>query len=542
MRGARLVVLVPDAATQRAVRSIASCYPVADLQAATSIVSGPIEACVRETRRTLFDGPLAVLTWSEGCALRALAAGADEAFALASVALDGDTWVNLAERARVKAALRREAEPRLAALRELEKLCALGRLVSGIAEELSDPLSSALLALELLRVELDPLYAGVDELRRLAASSEPVATDALRALVGRVRGSVDTPRRAHRILAEVADACESIAKVAHELGLHTTTSDRRELIDLRETVDKILRLLGRGATKGTLIERDYAADLPAVLAPRAQVAQVLISLIANALASLRKHEHDDGQHLRVRLHADETTVAVTIGHTGAALDADALAHIFDPDARTSSIPDDPSVGLELSVARSVLRSLGGDLRVATRAESDEGKTFVAWFERPKPCEVEAIEPGRPTRPPPARAERPRSVLVLEPDASLRSSLCQLIEQRYDVLLADSGREARRLLLSGARPDVVLAAGDDCDGRKFVEWLLRERPELTRRLLITTSRGELSDELYGLSLLEKPLLPLALFQSIEERLRAPLRKARPPEPTARRTSSTGMARW
>ena len=56
-----------------------------------------IDACVRDTRRTLFDGPLAVLTWSEGSTLlRALAAGADEAFALASVALDGDTWMHLA--------------------------------------------------------------------------------------------------------------------------------------------------------------------------------------------------------------------------------------------------------------------------------------------------------------------------------------------------------------------------------------------------------------------------------------------------------------
>ncbi|MET0341263.1 MAG: ATP-binding protein [Polyangiales bacterium] len=519
---------MPDAASRRAVRSIASCYPIAGLHAAVSVVMGPVEDCVREIRRTLFEGPLAVLTWSEGCALRALAAGADEAFALASVALDAETWSNLAERARVKAALRRAAEPRLAALRDLEKLCALGRLVSGMAEELSDPLSAALLSLELLRVELDPLYAGVSELRRLAASSEPVASEALRDLVGKVRGSADTPRRAHRVLAEVADACESIANVARELGLHAHDQAPRELVDVSATVDKILRLLTRAVGKATLVERDYAPALPALLAPRAEVAQVLISLIANALASLRAQAHS-AHRLHVSIRAEDARLAVTVSHTGRALDADAVAHIFAPDTPDAGLPRDPALGLELSVARSVAQALGGDLRVGAHAE---GKSFVAWFAVAKEHELEAV---RPTFVPPQRAgrpriARPRSVLVVEPEAAPRAAMSALLGEHYDVLLAEHGAEAQRLLVGGAKPDVVVVSRDDSEGRRLVEWLLRERPELTRRLLISTQHGE-ADEPYGLSLLARPIDPSALLRGIEERLRAPLRRPRP-QPVAR----------
>lgn len=537
MHGARLVVLVPDAAARDAVRSIASCDPIRDLQAAVSVAEAPMEVCVRETRRSLFDGPIAVLTWSEESARRAIAAGADEAFALESVELDVHAWFNLVERARLKHTLRREAAPHIAAIRELERLCALGRLVSGVAEELHDPLHSALLSLELLRLDLEPLYAGIDGLRKLARHDEPVAVAQLRDLIGPIRGTHETPFHARQILADVTEACEAIARVAEELGLTSASPELRELIDLRQMADKILRLFQRAVGKNTLIERDYAEQLPDVLAPRGRVAQVLISLLANALASLRGRTRER-HRLRLSLRADEGAVRLTVSDTGAGIEPDLLQLIFDPAGCPSAAPSGETVGLELSVAREVMRSIGGDLQVAT--PEGKGASFVVSFTRPDDRMLAALaapkKVGTIAPPEGIRAPARRSVLVLEPDRQVLDTLSPMLRTRYEVWTATDGSQARGLL-RGKKPDAIVAASDDVDGLQFVEWVLRERPELTRRLLITTSHLE-GDDLAGLCCVEKPLEPSVLFRGLEERFVAPLRKTKARRADPGRTA----ARW
>lgn len=510
MHGARLVVLVPDAAARDAVRSIASCDPIRDVHASVSVAEAPMDVCVRETRRTLFDGPIAVLTWSEEVARRAIAAGADEAFALESIELTVHAWSNLVERARLKNDLRREDAPRLAAIRELERLCALGRVASGVAEELSDPLHAALMSLELLRLDLEPLYDVVAELRGLAAADAPITPATVRRLLARIRGSRTTPQHAQHMLTDVTEACGAVTRVADALGLTSPTPELRELIDLGAMLDQILRLVQRAIGKHTRIERDYAATLPPVLAPRGQVAQVLISLVASALASLRGPA-SERHRLILTLRADDCAVQLTIRDGAIGFGGDTLARSFD----LTRQGDGDAIGLEFAMARSVMRAMGGDLACGARGSAGE---VVVRFARPEPRVTAAL---RPLRKPTCQPRR--SVLVLEPDREVLAALSPMLRQRYEVWTATDGREARGLL-SDQRPDAIVAARDDLDGLKFVEWVLRERPDLTRRLVITTSHPA-DDDLDGLCLMEKPLEPSLLFQGLEERFVAPLKKTR-----------------
>lgn len=535
MQGSKMVVLVPDAETRERVRTVSLSHPVEGLHASLYIAHDRIEVCVRDMRRSLFDGPLAVLCADEPSAMRALTAGADEAFALDTCTVEGPTWLRLVQRARLKAEARREATQRLASLSELERLCSLGRLVSGVADELSGPLNNAVLSLDMLKRELDPLYASMTELRALVSAGQPVSADTLGELVGRARVSAGTPMRARQVLSDITDTCEAIAQASSDLGLRDLglhalgpqqDAERHEFVDLRDQVDKILRLFRRAADKNTHIERDYADDLPDVLAPRGRIAQVLISLLANALSSLRATPCDV-QRLRICLRADDSVVTVTVSDTGAGLRAEVLQNIFGGGS-TGHDPQGAS-GLELAVARATMRSLGGDLM----AESlrGEGATFVAWLPRPK--QRQARVSG--TVPKPDFAREPRlCVLVVESNRHVLSALSHLLRERYDVLLALSGREAEALISGGTRPDVIVAAVQERDCHGFVEWLLLERPELTRKLLLTTCLAEPSDALIGLPYIEKPIEPAALFRGIEARLVAPLRKARPVEasPTRR----------
>jgi signal transduction histidine kinase/CheY-like chemotaxis protein len=500
MPGSRIVVLVPDVATRDAVRTLASSHPIEGLHASVIVTHEELEVAVRDTRRSLFQGPLAVLAHNDAGALRALAAGADEAFSLADLKLDGRGWRRLIERAELKHEMRQEAVQRLASLSELEKLCALGRLVSGVADELTGPLQSAQVALEALKREL--------------------------ALHG-----TQAPQRAQEVLAEVSETCHAISQVARDLGLRELSQpddrERPEFVDLRDTLDGILRLFARGAAKNTHVERDYAEDLPEVMVPRGRVAQALISMVSNALTNLRGAAV---QRLRIQLRADEAVVTVTVSDNGHARTALSLDHFFEPGASAAHAAG----GLELAAARGVMRALGGDLLVESLRGS--GATFVAWLPRPKQHE---LRPSGTVRKPDAVArERKRSVLVVEPDRRVLAALSHLLRERYEVLLAQTGHEARSLLADGARPDAIVAACDEGDSRQFVEWLLLSHPELTRRLLVTSDLEGADDALIGLPWLEKPLEPAALVRAIEARFVAPLRKTGASSPRLPRVAKGG----
>jgi signal transduction histidine kinase len=528
MPGSRMVVLVPDVATRDAVRALAVSHPVEGLHASVVLTHDELEVAVRDTRRSLFQGPLAVLAPSDASALQALAAGADEAFSLADLKLDFRCWSRLIERAELKCELRQEAAQRLASLSELEKLCALGRLVSGFADELTGPLQGAQVALEALKHELEPLYNGMAVLREHSDRGEVPSPAQLRSIAALSHGA-QVPVRAQEVLAEVGDTCEAISQVARDLGLRElgVADERPEFVDLRDTLDGILRLFARGAAKTTHIERDYCADLPELMVPRGRIAQALISLVSNALANLRGAPV---QRLRIQLRADDAVVTVTVSDNGQGRPAGSLDHFFEPGASAAHAAG----GLELVAARNVMRSLGGDLLVESLRGS--GSTFVAWLPRPKQHELRPS--GTVRKPEIAARERRRSVLVVEPDRRVLAALSHLLRERYDVLLAQTGQEARMLLSDGTRPDAILAACDDNDSRNFVEWVLITHADLTRRLLITSDLETSDDTLLGLPWLEKPLEPGALMRAIEARFVAPLRKTGGSSPRLPRVAKGG----
>jgi signal transduction histidine kinase/CheY-like chemotaxis protein len=522
MQRSKLVVLVPDVETRERVRGVAYSHPTAG-SLSFVIADAAVDVCVRELRRSEFAGSLLVITTNEADALSALSAGADEAFAAESIAITRASWAHLVARTALKSEARRQASERLASIAELERLCALGRLVSGVAEELSYPLSCALISLDLLKIELDPLYESLEHVRGLCAAGAPVPSSELERVLGRIRGSASTSSRAREVLEDVTETCESIAGVARDLEIdryaQQEDAERHEFVDLRATMDGILRLFRRATAKSTHIERDYTDDLPEVLVPRARVAQVLTSLLANAMASVRKIQRDV-HRVRVCMRADDAVVTVTVSDTGPGLAAEVLERLFDPlrsGLRGPSAEPRP-LGLELAAARSIMRSLGGDLMI--ESIGGEGTTMVAWLPRPVQREARISQ----TVPKPDNQVR-RLVLVVEPDGHVLSALSHLLGERYDVLLCLSGHEAKALVVSGARPDAIVAAVDDREGEQFLEWLLLERPDAARRLLVMTSEGELSDSLAALPKLDKPIEPAQLFRCIEERIIAPLRKTR-----------------
>ena len=101
--------------------------------------------------------------------------------------------------------------------------------------------------------------------------------------------------------------------------------------------------------------------LPQLLANRAQLEEVFLNLITNAIEAM--HSVDDRARL-LRVGSDfvqaSSTVVVTVEDSGAGIDSQDLERIFEPFFTTKS----KGMGIGLAVCRAIVESHGGSLQAS----------------------------------------------------------------------------------------------------------------------------------------------------------------------------------
>ena len=213
-----------------------------------------------------------------------------------------------------------------------EKLRALGTLVSGVAHELNNPLTSILGFSDYLLAQ-DP---------------------ALRA-------------NAARIVREQSERCLGIVRSLSALAGRNPV--RREPLVVAEWIDRVVRgFQPQLDAAGVTLEVRCATDLPLVQGDRVGLEQVLANLVANAL-----HASPRGGSIVVRaVHADGR-VEVAVLDSGAGIAPEVRSRLFEP-FFTTKAPGD-GTGLGLALARALVRSHRGELLLA-ESRPGSGAEFV----------------------------------------------------------------------------------------------------------------------------------------------------------------------
>ncbi len=214
---------------------------------------------------------------------------------------------------------RRELEMRLISS---DRLAFLGQLVSGVAHEISNPLAGIAGCAEALA----SLAAKVD---RTSAREARQFRDLIRAEVAR---------------------CERIVRFL----LDSSRAAPGERADLGATVTLALRLLERHPALTRLRVKASVPDgLPPVLIDPDSLKQVVMALAVNASAAMPA-----GGTLSVRASRRGRVLRLDVADTGPAVPEARRRHLFEPYATADA---QRGAGLGLAVARSLLRSRGGDL-------------------------------------------------------------------------------------------------------------------------------------------------------------------------------------
>ncbi|QKJ65762.1 response regulator [Deefgea piscis] len=275
----------------------------------------------------------------------------------------------------------------------------------------------------------------------------------------------------------------------------------------------------RAKSQGLRWRLDYqgAADLT-LLGDALRLRQVLVNLLGNALkfteqgeVTLQVHTHSEASHCRIE---------IAVQDSGIGIPAEQLPFIFDAfvQADGSSTRAYGGTGLGLTIARRLVRGMGGELEARGNAEG--GTTFqfdLLWPYAPT-TEV-VIE-----KPQPLEAIRPLQVLLAEDNPTNRLVATRLLEkQGHTVISAENGQWVLEILARQA-VDVVLMDMQmpEMDGLEATRRIRQQELTLAQRLPIIalTANAMEEDRLRCLEagmddFLAKPLKPELLDQALRE---------------------------
>lgn len=348
-----------------------------------------------------------------------------------------------------------------------EKLAAVGQLVSGVAHEINNPLTSIAGLAEFLQERVGPASAEAEHLR---------------------------------VIHEQAERAGRIVRNLLTFARKTTPGDA--LVDLSDTVGRSALLLGYELhLHGTDMVQDRLDEPLPVRGNGDELQQVLLNLITNAGHALRALP--PGQRRRVTLICarEGERVVVRVRDTGPGVPAELVPQLFTPFFTTKEPGEGTGLGLSLSFR--IIESHGG--RLAYQPVAGGGAEF--WFSLPLASgEREAA------RAVPAVPLGNRAVLVLDNDPGTELVVRALFEPAgYQVEVARTGADIAARLAARSWRVVVVEGGLSADGKALLADQLTSRVD--QRIIITTADPLLAARCRarGLTIVSRPFLPRDLVE-------------------------------
>jgi len=431
------------------------------------------------------------------------------------------------DRKEAELALRRLTEDLAARLRENEDL------VARLREEVGAREAAQARAAHAERVQaLGQLAGGIaHDFNNVLQVVKGAAT-----LIDRRPGDAPAVARLVRLAMEATERGASITRRLLAIGRRADL--RAETQDVAALLSSLQEIFVHTLGVNIEVHIELGADLPPLLADKAQLETILVNLATNArdampgggrltlsaateIVSPESMTHPAGL-------APGRYVRLTVADTGQGMDANTLARALEPFFTTKEIG--VGTGLGLPMARGFAEQSGGALSV----ESSPGHstTVTLWVPEDasdsSPSAVASRDAADVVASGTSMATTAARVLVVDDEDLLREMLEENLEDRgYDVLVAASGPEALDLLGTGdAAVDVLVTdlSMPGMDGIALIRAAQKRRPGLPA-VLLTGYTGDRSALTMGgtingaYSLALKPITTNDLVDRIEALLAA-----------------------
>ncbi len=313
-----------------------------------------------------------------------------------------------------------EREEVQAALRQSQKMEAMGQLTGGVAHDFNNLLT--------------PIVGTLDLLQRRAVGGEREQR--------LISGALQSADRAKTLV-------QRLLAFARRQPLQVVAVDVAQLVsDMGDLV---------ASTSGPQIKVvvDTAADLPAAIADPNQLEMALLNLSVNARDAMI-----EGGTMRISASAQRVSdghrsnlptgdyLCLSVADTGIGMDAATLARAVEPFFSTKGVGK--GTGLGLSMAHGLASQLNGALTI--QSSPGLGTNVELWL--PRSLTVPAAEP-RVVEAPESLPARGVALLVDDEELVRASTSYMLADLGYRVIEAASGEEAMRLLDAGQPFDLLV---------------------------------------------------------------------------------------
>lgn len=359
-------------------------------------------------------------------------------------------------------------------LAESEKMLAIGRIASGVAHELNNPLSVVLGQSEQLVAEMPEgeTRAGLQLINEQAFRARHIVKD----LLAFVR-----PRE-----------------------------DRRGAFELQPVLQRAAASLQRQlASSGTTLTTTMPDVAVEVFADVVAVEQVLVNLLDNAVDAVA-----GGGAIRLVVQVVGPSAEIVIEDTGPGVSEEAMARLFEPFFTTKPLGEGTGLGLPVSLG--LIEQQGGTLAFENRPATGIGARVrvrlpIAMAAVPAPGEPAAVPAVTFPLPPRRQNGEFAEVLLIDDEAAVRATLGRMFRRSgWRVREVSRGEEALTALLGESTdplPEVIF-----CDlrmpglsGQQVHEALLLSRPEVLRRLAFVTGDVIADGTAHFLALSGRPVL-------------------------------------
>jgi signal transduction histidine kinase/ActR/RegA family two-component response regulator len=352
-------------------------------------------------------------------------------------------------------------------LAQTQKMEAVGRLVSGVAHELNNPLAAILAFSEELLAERRP-------------APEREALEVIR----------DQSRRARTIVRDL-------------LAFVGRREERREPVDPTTLLERVARgVTPEFARQGAALDIAIAPDLPELAGDRAGLEQVVTNLLTNAAYAASR----GGRVLLAARKMPNGDLQVSVTDSGAGIPGDIRPRLFEPFFTTK--PPGQGTGLGLSVSLGIVEQHRGRIDVDNVAGGGARFTVVIPSGKaPPPPAIPVLSAGMGS----GAATRPSTVLLIDDESSVRLAMRRWFErQGWSVDEAVDGAQGLALLLAAPSEDtygLVL-----CDlrmpglsGIELHERLLEQRPGVLTHFVFATGDTATPETAAFLARVDRPVL-------------------------------------
>lgn len=229
----------------------------------------------------------------------------------------------------------REAAAMDQQMMHIEKLANIGRLATGVAHEINNPLQMIL--------------AQISWLEELFPDEDPKALknyDEYTTTIDKIKHHVDRA-----------------AEITHRLlGFSRKIQAEQESVQVNDNILEALSFLEKEAENNNIkIHLDLGKKLPKIRIHANRLQQVLLNLFDNALDSVGH----DGEVI-IKSRAQNGTICIKVADSGPGISEETLRQIWDPFFTTKE--QGKGTGLGLPISQDIIISMGGTLSVANRAE------------------------------------------------------------------------------------------------------------------------------------------------------------------------------